>query len=676
MLKRVPIAILSLAMAAGALAQATSSFTNTLLPEPAHLSVEAGQLRLTPAFTVASEQVGDARLRGAITRALIRLRKQTSMPIATEAASSKEGSLTISVARPGQAVQSLDEDESYTLTVTPTGAALKAETDVGAMHGLETLLQLVQTDGKSFFLPAVSIQDTPRFRWRGLMIDCSRHFEPIEAIKRQLDGMAAVKLNVFHWHLSDDQGFRMESKVFPKLTGLGSDGFFYTQEQAREIVQYARDRGIRVIPEFDMPGHAQSWFVGYPDLASGPGPFSISRRFGIFDPVMDPTRKSTYVFLDKFIGEMTTIFPDAYLHVGGDENNGVQWKNNPRIQEFMQRHNLKDTAALQVYFNQQLMPILKKHNRRMVGWDEILAPGLPTDAVIQSWRGSDSLANGAQHGYQGILSAGYYLDQMWTAEVHYLVDPLPSSSNLTPEERARILGGEACMWGEHLSPRSIDSRIWPRAAAVAERLWSPQDVNDVDDMYRRLWVESLRLESLGLTHLSAEDRGLRELAATTAIEPLRVLASVVEPVEFNQRFKLQHTTQLTPLDRFIDVVPPDPPSRHGMQVLVRDYLKTRDIGMQSELCAAFSSWIAAGPQAEKLIMASPVLAELAPRSQQLVDLGTTGRQALALLEKHEAPPSGWVEARLKMIDQAEQPAGMVRFTILDPLRALVKATQQ
>jgi hexosaminidase len=504
------------------------------------------------------------------------------------------------------------------------------------------------------------------------MVDCSRHFEPVEVIKRTLDGMAAVKLNVFHWHLTDDQGFRIESKIFPKLTGMGSDGEFYTQEQAREIVSYARARGIRVVPEFDIPGHAQSWFVGYPELASGPGPYSIERHFGIFDPVMDPTRKSTYEFIDRFIGEMAGIFPDPYMHIGGDENNGVQWSHNPRIQEFMKAHNQKDTAALQTYFNQQLLPILKKHGKYMVGWDEIFSPGLPKDVVIQSWQGFASLAASAKQGYQGILSAGYYLD--FTDE-HYLVDPLPANSDLTAEQRARILGGEACLWAEHNTPHNIDSRLWPRTAAIAERLWSPQSVNNLDDMYRRLRVESLRLEALGLSHISTEDAGLRRLAGTTAIGSLLILTSVLEPVTWEQQGELQHTTQLTPLDDFVDALPPDPPSRHEMQVLIREYLANRDPETRARLDAIFATWIAAGPPAQALMAASPLLRDAEPRAQQLVELGTTGQQALSYLDKHQAAPSGWTQEKLALIDQAEKPVGLVRFTMLQPLRDLVKAVQ-
>ena len=292
--------------------------------------------------------------------------------------------------------------------------------------------------------------------------------------------------------------------------------------------------------------------------------------------------------------------------------------------------------------------------------------------MIQSWQGFASLAATARQGYQGILSAGYYLD--FTDE-HYLVDPVPANSDLTAEERARILGGEACLWAEHNTPHNIDSRLWPRTAAIAERLWSPQSVNNVDDMYRRLRVESLRLEALGLSHISAEDTGLRRLAGTTAIGPLRILTNVLEPVTWEQQGELQHTTQLTPLDDFVDALPPDPPSRHEMQVLVREYLANRDAETRARLDAMFGAWIAAGPQAQTLMAASPLLKDAEPRAQQLVDLGTAGQQALSYLDKHQAAPAGWTQTQLAMIDQAEKPVGLVRFTMLQPLRDLVKAVQ-
>ena len=661
------------------LPRAPSGFVNTLMPQPSHLSTQEGRLALTPSFAAITEHYRDARLGAAIARSLNRLKTQTGMSIPTSLPDANTPpALVVSVDGAGETIQSVDEDESYSLEVTPTGARLHAATVVGAMRGLETLQQLVQSDASGYFVPAVSIRDTPRFRWRGLMIDCGRHFMPVDVIKRSLDGMAAVKLNVFHWHLSEDQGFRMESRAFPKLAELGSDGLFYSQEQAREIVAYARDRGIRVVPEFDIPGHSSAWFVGYPDLASGPGPFHIEREFGVFDPVMDPTRESTYKFLDTFIGEMAGIFPDNFMHIGGDENNGVEWKANTRIQAFMRERKLPDTAALQNYFNQRLLRILEKHGKHMIGWDEILTPDLPKDIVVQSWRGFDALATGARNGYSSILSAGYYLNLMSTAAADYMVDPLPASSGLSPEQRARILGGEACMWTEQTSPQDIDSRIWPRTAAIAERFWSPRDVDNIDDLYRRLDVESLRLEAVGLQHLSETAVSLRQLAGSEQIGPLEILMSVLEPVTFDDRAHMQHPNQLTPLDQLVDAIPADPPSRHNFELLVRDYLQDPRARFQeeTELIINFKAWIAAEPEVLHLMAGSPRLAQAESRAQQLTELGTLGVEAISYLASGLPAPAGWKAPRMAALDDAEKPRALVRFTVIKPLRDLVGAVPE
>ncbi len=654
------------------------AFVNTLMPQPAHLEVGNGRLTISPKLRVTADRFHDERLNDAIARMLVRLAVSTSTPIEDRGApvADSEASLVVSVESPGETVQSVDEDESYSLDVAPQGIHLQARTDVGAIRGLETLLQLVQSDGTGYFLPVVSIQDKPRFRWRGLMLDCSRHFEPVDVIERTLDGMAAVKLNVFHWHLTDDQGFRIESHVFPKLTGMGSDGLYYTQEQAKEIVAYARARGIRVVPEFDMPGHTTSWMVGYPELASAPGPFAIQRHFGIFDPVMDPTRESTYAFLDKFVAEMATIFPDSYVHMGGDENNGVEWKHNPRIQRFMQEHHLKSTADLQSYFNDRLFKILKKHGKRMIGWDEIMTPLLSRDVVVQSWRGFNSLAEGARQGYSGILSAGYYLGHKDAAAAYYRVDPLPAGSGLTPEQSVRILGGEVCSWGEYVDARTLDSRIWPIAAAIAERFWSPRSINDVNDMYRRLEVESLRLEASGLTHLTHEDASLRALAGTDQIGSLQVLAGVLEPVTFRVRgpWSEKHgVTQQEPLDHLVDALPPDPPFRRGFDKLVSTYLQNPAAhpDEKTELITMFRAWTAALPKIMPLISTSPKLAEAGPRALELSEMGTMGLQAVSFLSTHSTVPEGWKKQNLAILDEAEKPEALTRFTVISPLRELV-----
>lgn len=659
-------------LSCSALAQ---TFTNTLLPQPSKLTPQSGQLPLSSAFTVATPHFHDVRLDNAIQRTLINLERQTALPLSKTILAEGTATLLVDVQGAGQSIQSLEEDETYSLTVTPTHATLHATTVVGALNGLQTLQQLLQTDQTHFFFPAVQIEDAPRFRWRGLHLDVSRHFFPVPVIKRTLDGMASVKLNVFHWHLSDDQGFRVESKRFPRLTDLGSDGLFYTQDQVREIVAYARDRGIRVVPEFDMPGHTRSWFVGYPDLASGPGPYTIRREFGIEDAAIDPTRESTYQFLDTLIGEMTSLFPDPYFHVGGDESNGKQWKSNPRIVEFMRTHTLKDTDALQVYFNQRLLPIVQKYHKHMVGWDEVLHPGLPKDVVIQSWRGAKALTDSATQGYQGILSQPYYLDGMKSAKDNYLADPLPATSTLTPEQRAFVLGGEVCMWAEHIDERSVDSRIWPRAAAVAERFWSPQSVTDVDDMYRRLAVQSIRLEALGLTHISHETTALRQLAGTENINPLLTFASALEPVSFSERYKQQHTTQLTPLDNLIDAIRPDPPSRYETERLVHQLFKAPTTSAEAsiQLAQSFQRWINAAPGIEAALSISPTLSTALPRAHQLTELSGIGLQALAYLSSATSAPANWKQQSLATIEAARAPSALVRFTFLVPLQEMVNA---
>ncbi len=285
-----------------------------LLPQPASVQTGSGSFTLSAGISISTPHYKDARLQRAIDRAVSRIQARTISILPRNGGHA----VVIDVRERGSELPQLGDDESYSLTVNPQSATLKSNTVVGAIRGLETLVQLVTPTRDGYVLPSVTIEDKPRFPWRGLHIDVSRHFESVELLKRNLDALAVAKMNVFHWHLSDDQGFRVESKKFPKLTGMGSDGLFYTQDQVRDVIAYAADRGIRVVPEFDMPGHATAWMVGYPELASAPGPYQIERRFGIFDPTMDPTRESTYKFLDKFVGEMAHLFPDAYFHIGGD----------------------------------------------------------------------------------------------------------------------------------------------------------------------------------------------------------------------------------------------------------------------------------------------------------------------------------------------------------------------
>jgi hexosaminidase len=594
------------------------------------------------------------------------------------AADESKATLVIQCQRGGSSVPSLNEDESYSLEITDKQARLLAPNVVGAMRGLETFLQLLQGDRNGFYLPAVRIQDQPRFAWRGLLIDIGRHYQPPEVLKRNLDAMAAVKLNVFHWHLTEDQGFRVESKKFPKLHSLGSDGLYYTQDQVREIIAYAADRGIRVMPEFDIPGHSTSWLVGYPELGSAPGPFKIERGAGIFEPALDPTREQTYKFLDGFLGEMAALFPDAYMHIGGDENEGKQWDRNPRIQAFMKEKGIKDNHALQAYFNQQVLKILQKHGKKMIGWEEILHPDLPKDAVIHSWRGPASLAEAAKKGYNGILSAGYYIDLIFPASQHYVADPLPADSALTPEEAKHVLGGEATMWGEWVSPETIDSRIWPRTAAIAERLWSPRTVVDVADMYRRLAVISRQLEELGLTHESNYQVLLRRLANSENTDPLRTLVSVIEPVKEYQRYQVRPQTMLSPLTGLVDAARPDSEAARQFAAMVEEFLSDspRFRVYRSDIRDSLTRWRDAGTALNPMIDRSPALQEARPLAKDLADVAAAGLEAIEYLSTGNAASSEWRIAQLAKLDQAAKPKAALELVIIPSVRKLVIAATE
>jgi hexosaminidase len=669
-----------------------------------------GALIVTPAggvgstFTYRYEQTHDLRLQAAVKRALLQLGRTCGGDVlrsTVDHPAPADPSITITVARSNAGVQTVDEDESYQLGITSQGAKLTAATDAGAMHGLQTILQLATTEHGACVLPAVTISDTPRFRWRGFMLDVSRHFEPVPVIERTVDGMAAAKLNVFHWHLSDDQGFRAESKKFPKLTGLASDGQFYTQEEMREVVAYASARGIRVVPEFDMPGHGTSWILAYPELSPEAQITQLPVVYGTPTAVLDPTRESTYKFINTLVDEMGRIFPDEYFHIGGDEVQGQAWLSNPHIVEFMKKKAFTKPAELQAYFNQRLETILKKHDKKMIGWDEILDPALPKTIVIQSWRGEASLADGARQGYQGILSAPYYLDGQKTSAQMFLDDPIPSDTTLTADQQKLILGGEVCMWAEQLNPETVDSRVWPRTMAVAERFWSPQGDRDISDMYRRLRINSLKLENVGLRHISGPEVLRRNLLLERDPKALEVLASVLEPVSFHERYGGQHTNGLTTLDRLVDAVVADPPSRQeiagDVDVLagnvavppLSDPKLRMDLSADvpsgvaispemalSHLRQRFLSWQASMPCLLEDVQQTPRLSDGAVRAEQLGELAELGLSALAYIQTHTVPPAGWQARQMSVLDAAEQPSALVRFTFLHSMRKLVLAAAQ
>lgn len=626
--------MLGLLGGAGAKPQNTSALN--LMPWPASVQPGSGALKIDSSFGVAFTGYKEARLDRAGQRFLTQLQKQTGLLVSGKPGDPSKAKLVVHTDHASKEVQELGEDESYTLEVTSAGAKLDAANPLGVLRGLQTFLQLVDVSPDGFAAPAVTIKDQPRFGWRGLLIDSSRHFTPMDVLKRNLDGMEAVKMNVFHWHISDNQGFRAESKKFPKLTSLGSGGAYYTQDEIREVIAYARDRGIRVVAEFDMPGHSSSWFVGYPEIASTPGPFKIEEEWGVMDPAMDPMNEKTYKFLDTFIGEMAKLFPDHYFHIGGDEVNGKAWDANPKIQEFKKAHNYKTNDELQTYFSQRVQKLVNKHGKAAVGWDEIFVPGAPKDIVIHSWRGPKSLAAAAQQGYQGILSNGYYIDLMWSAARHYAVDPLSGdAANLTPEQQKLVLGGEATMWSEYVNWENIDSRIWPRTAAIAERYWSPQSVTDVNSMYTRLDTISQRLEWTGLTHRSRPRIMLQRIAGPATPEEfaaLKTLADVLEPVKDYTRGETSNYAAITttPLNRVVDAVPPESDVARRFNEKVTAFVagSCGDANVATQLRAQLTKWRDNDAVLQSLAQKSSFVKEVAPSSQDLSAVAAIGLAAL------------------------------------------------
>jgi hexosaminidase len=653
------------------LAVAQSAPGSSLMPLPASLAPGSGDLALDARFGVKVDGSSDLRLYRAVERLLVRLTKLTGIPIVR---SGGVTALTIVCPRGPVQTQKAVEDESYTLRVAPSGAVLRAPSVYGALRGLETFAQLVEQTQGGFVVRGATIEDHPRFAWRGLLIDVCRHWMPVEVIERNLDAMAAVKLNVLHWHLSEDQGFRVESRVFPLLHRKGSDGLYYTQEQVRHVVRYAADRGIRVVPEFDMPAHTLAWLVGYPALSAGKGPFEPARTWGVFDPVLDPTNERVYAFLSRFIGEMATLFPDAYFHIGGDEVNGKQWDGNPAIVAFRKRHAMATNDDLQAYFNKRVGAILKSHGKIMVGWDEVLHKDLPATAVVQSWRGQKSLAEAAKAGYRGILSNGYYLDYMWSAARHYAVDPLGNDAASLPEQaKSKILGGEACMWAEWVTAETIDSRIWPRMAAIAERFWSPASVTDPDDMYRRLEVVSERLDATGILHRSNYEPMLERLTANGSTTSIRRLVDLLEPVKDYNRGRRSTFTSLSPLNQIVDAARPESDSarafRRRLDALLAD--TGRSAGRDA-IAATFREWQIDAREADRQ-MTSPLLRDAAPLAASWAAVSAIGLRALGALDTHT--PLVLTAEEEGALTRAQAPVADVILMVAAPVKKLVDAAR-
>lgn len=631
-----------------------------LMPWPQKINLNDGVFPLNENFKVNITGNPNSRIFGRATQFLRRLDGRTGLffdqGFLTKINEFPSAQLQINCAQNGKI--GLYEDESYTLEINSNKISINATSDLGALHALETLLQLLQNNSTSYYFPTATISDFPRFTWRGLMIDVARHFQPIEVIKRNLDAMAALKMNVFHWHLTDDQGWRIEILKHPKFTQLASDGEYYTQEQIKEIVKYADERGIMVVPEIDVPGHASAILTAYPELGSkmvdlnvGSNEkaqkftqfqsYSLERNSGIFSPTLDPSNPKTYQLLSEIFDEVCPLFSGNYFHIGGDENEGKDWDSNPKIQDFMKKNGLGTNHELQTYFTMQLIPMLKKHHKELMGWEEIMTKNLSKAAIIHSWKGinegistGQSLVNAVKNGYKTVLSNGYYIDLMQGVESHYLNDPMPKNTILTEVEKARILGGEATMWSELVTPTTIDSRIWPRTAAIAERLWSNENLTDLNSLRTRMKSVSFRLEELGITHIRNKEVLLRNISNNQNTADLVNFSNICEPLKIYTRNNggVEYQTY-SPYTLFADACTPDATDALAFDAVVNQYLKNKTIENQVLVTDFLKKWVGLNANLLTLSNNAPLVQPLLPLSKSLADLS---EQLLLVIDEKQS----------------------------------------
>ncbi len=506
---------------------------------------------------------------------------------------------------PSEAPPALDDDESYRLELSNDGMRISAPRLAGARHALASLVQISNQCGH---LPLGHIEDAPSFPWRGLMLDPARRFLSLDALLATLDAMALCKLNVLHLHLTDDQGFRFQSRAYPKLASAES----YSREELRTLVTAATDRGIRIIPELDLPGHATSWLCAHPEWGPRRSPVAPSDRFGVHEAVLNPIDPAVLDAVDTLIGELAEVFPDPFIHIGGDEVNPTWWNESTEISSHMADQGLDGPTALQARFNQRLAEFAARHGKRIIGWDEALEGGAPDGMVVQSWRGATARNRALAAGHDCVLSSGYYLDLFYPADVHHAYALDASEEELLALEDAmledprfdhvaaglkwtqgwrrpapssgtgRVLGGEACLWSELVSEELLPVRLWSRLPAIADRFWSNQPAPS--DFGR--WVEASlsHFAAAGVVDVQQTSRtllrwfGVKEahLPAVALLEPIKWYGRLLGQAALEARLSGQDMPQSrpygthTPLNRPVDALLPESLAARRFEDLLAD----------------------------------------------------------------------------------------------------------
>ena len=548
-----------------------------VIPLPQEIEPKTGSFALGGDARILLSPADDPELRTLAEGWARKIREATSLPLPVEIAGS---------GRPGNAIllrmetPETDADpaipagmglpgiaaESYELEVRRSGVTLEASGYPGVFYGLETLGQLIAAgsgpDSATFLIPAGDIDDAPRFRYRGMHLDAGRHFFPVSFVKRYLDFLAAYKMNVFHWHLTEDQGWRIEIQGYPRLTEVGScraetileknfepyvgDGIpycgFYTQDEIREVVEYARERFITVIPEIELPGHSVAALAAYPELACTPGPFEVYTRWGVTADIYCP-REETFAFLEGVLSEVMELFPSAYIHIGGDEAPKTAWENSEVAQEVIRREGLANEEELQSWFIRRIETFLNANGRDLVGWDEILEGGLAPNATVMSWRGMAGGTDAARQGHDVIMTPNsiMYLDHYQGDTIQeplaiggfspleevYAFEPIPPE--LTRAEARHVLGGQGNLWTEYIATTEhVEYMILPRMLALSEVVWSPQGARDWQSFVQRLPVQLSRLDGMGANYRVPDVFGLEGDQLTLADTVTLVLAAPLE----------------------------------------------------------------------------------------------------------------------------------------------------
>lgn len=509
----------------------------SIIPEPVNIQKNSGTFQLSPTIPIAISE-DTPELNGIAGYLSNRLHTATWVETEIIGEAAPEDSAIVLALNPETFT---DQPEGYTLSVSPERVEITAGTASGLFHGVQSLLQLLPAQifmddpslvpqNVKWTIPAVEIEDHPRFEYRGMHLDVARHFFPISFVKKYIDLLAMHKMNRFHWHLTEDQGWRIEIKQYPKLTEVGAwrdstltghygtetyddirYGGFYTQDEIREVVQYAKDRHVTVIPEIEMPGHASAALAAYPELGCKPDKdYYVQPTWGIFEDIYCPS-EATFTFLENVLTEVMDIFPSEYIHIGGDEAPKKAWENSELAQKVIEREGLEDEYELQSYFITRIEKFLNRHGRQIIGWDEILEGGLAPNATVMSWRGEAGGIKAAQHGNNVIMTPtshlyfDYYQAEAKTEpltignftplEKTYSYEPVPDT--LTKEQAQFVLGAQGNVWTEYMhSGNKVEYMAYPRASALAEVVWSPKEKRNWEDFLQRLQTHFQRLEMM------------------------------------------------------------------------------------------------------------------------------------------------------------------------------------